>query len=163
MNDEAPAMDQTDRLIGLLGTVGLLAFVAVAVWVLPRLPESVPIHFGSSGEPDGWGSPYWFLWWPCIAAALSWLMTVIAHHPGLYAQANLPASTPSGRVRQFALCRQLLLAMRAFVVFLFLAEFLLATAVATGNVSGFAWLTPAGVALLVLLIASYITAALRQK
>lgn len=38
----------------------LLAVVAALVlsgWALPHLPDRMPVHWGLSGEPDGWSSP----------------------------------------------------------------------------------------------------------
>lgn len=35
----------------------LAADWCLSLWLLPRLPKLVPLHWGFSGQPDGWGSP----------------------------------------------------------------------------------------------------------
>jgi hypothetical protein len=36
----------------------IVAYQGIALW--PRLPERMPIHFGITGEPDGWSGKNWF-------------------------------------------------------------------------------------------------------
>lgn len=44
---------------GDLPLLGLLAAsLAFGLWALPRMPQSVPVHWGISGEPDRWGPPW---------------------------------------------------------------------------------------------------------
>jgi len=42
----------------------------VAVSSYPQLPESIPIHFGLSGEPDGWGGRWTIFLMPVIATII---------------------------------------------------------------------------------------------
>jgi hypothetical protein len=36
----------------------IVAYQGIALW--PRLPDRMPIHFGITGAPDGWGGKNWF-------------------------------------------------------------------------------------------------------
>lgn len=55
------------------GTSTLLALILTA-WSYPSLPQRVPLHFGTSGMPDAWGSKTtWML--ICIALILgTWFL-----------------------------------------------------------------------------------------
>lgn len=37
-----------------ISAVGLLCCILIPVFYWSRLPNSIPIHFGGSGEPDAW-------------------------------------------------------------------------------------------------------------
>jgi uncharacterized membrane protein len=159
-----PPIGRADGVIGFFGTLGVVGLIAAAAWAWPRLPDSVPVHFSFRGEPDGWGPPYVLLVLPAIGVGLYWLLTVVAHHPGLYAHANLSAITPAGRVRQYLLVRQLILALRAFVPLLFMGNLILVTLVATGRLEGLGtWLSLVELVALAVLLVSYVTAALRAR
>lgn len=62
-----------------LYAVMLLAVTTcVIIWAYPRLPDRVPIHWGLSGEPDGYGNkwPYAFLG-PTLGVGLIGLFAVL--------------------------------------------------------------------------------------
>ncbi|WP_312801735.1 DUF1648 domain-containing protein [Corynebacterium variabile] len=50
----------------------LVATAAVTVWVLvryPGMPDTVPVHFGTGGDADDWGSKSTILWLSLIMLA----------------------------------------------------------------------------------------------
>ncbi|SJN09973.1 hypothetical protein FM113_07850 [Leucobacter sp. 7(1)] len=65
-----------------IATVGFTAIViAVALIRYPALPDSVPTHFGITGEPDAWGPPSSMFLLLAILAALVGGMTWLSFHP----------------------------------------------------------------------------------
>ena len=65
-----------------IATVGFTAIViAVALIRYPALPDSVPTHFGITGEPDAWGPPSSMFPLLAILAALVGGMTWLSFHP----------------------------------------------------------------------------------
>lgn len=62
----------------ILQIILLLAMLAVALWALPRLPESIPSHWSLDGTVDGWMSKQsiWLL--PGIALLLSLLLPLLS-------------------------------------------------------------------------------------
>lgn len=64
-------------LIDSLAIVSLILAWWVALSSYPRLPERIPVHFGLSGEADGWGRRWMIFLMPLIATlivALDWFI-----------------------------------------------------------------------------------------
>lgn len=60
------------------GMLVLAAAVAFSLWAAPQLPERVAIHWGVSGEPDGWSSKSTLLFMmPLVAVGMALLMLVL--------------------------------------------------------------------------------------
>jgi uncharacterized membrane protein len=68
------------RPLVIVGVVLILAMLAVSAWAWPQIPDGaqVPIHWGPSGEPDGYG-PKWMglLGIPAVAAGVLALLVVL--------------------------------------------------------------------------------------
>ncbi|RYG43382.1 DUF1648 domain-containing protein [bacterium] len=64
-----------------LAAVGVAAVASLVM--APRLPARVPIHWGISGQPDGWGSPSFALWFgPSITLLMLGLTLGVPWLPG---------------------------------------------------------------------------------
>ncbi len=57
-------------LIDSLAAVCLILTWWVAFSSYPRLPERIPVHFGLSGEADGWGGRWMIFLMPIVASAI---------------------------------------------------------------------------------------------
>lgn len=58
----------------------IVAAVAVSVFYYPRLPASMPTHWGASGEANGYSSRLWGAWMlPLIMASVWLIMRAIPH------------------------------------------------------------------------------------
>jgi uncharacterized membrane protein len=53
-------------------SIVLLSVVITAI-VFPRLPETIPTHWNTNGDIDGW-SGRWFVWMLPVALAMLWAM-----------------------------------------------------------------------------------------
>lgn len=67
-----------------LRRVTLVAAVAVTAWVLvryPSMPDTVPVHFGTGGEADEWGSKSTVLWLSLIMLVCWGGFHWLSYHP----------------------------------------------------------------------------------
>lgn len=80
--------------------IALLGIGATAAWVLvlyPSLPETVPTHFGGSGQPDAFGDRTTVLWLVALMIGLGalcgWLSTRprLFNYPGRVTEENAQA------------------------------------------------------------------------
>lgn len=77
----------TQIIVQIAATIFVLA-TALLLWrTWPQLPETVPTHFGFSGQPDAWGSKNTLLLLPIVSALLYLLLTVLLFFPKIW---NLP-------------------------------------------------------------------------
>ncbi len=56
MNNGLSKTSITDRLLEILGVAGMLLLVALPAFFFNKLPDSIPVHFNITGEPDSYGS-----------------------------------------------------------------------------------------------------------
>jgi hypothetical protein len=63
---------------------GLIMMAGCLIYSWPLLPETVPTHFGFSGEADGWGSKTNLLILPISAVVLYLILTVVGFFPHTY-------------------------------------------------------------------------------
>ena len=98
----------------LLGLVLTLAFLA-ASW--GGLPERVPVHFGASGQPDGWGSRNTLWLFAVVPLVIHVGFGLLVRVPHIY---NYPTRvTPENAERLYRQGRQLMYWLRAEMVWLF--------------------------------------------
>lgn len=119
-----------------------VAFVFIyltATWT--TLPDKVPTHFNFAGTPDQWGSKYSLLLLLGVTFVLYAGLSILSRFPHIY---NYPfALTEKNRPRQYLLARQMMTALKAELVFVFVFITWQTTNVALGNAADLtAWFTP---------------------
>lgn len=149
-------------IVSLIG-LGILAWVTVDVLAGPhRLPGRIPTHFGLSGQPDAWGTPWLLLFLPIAACLLYLLMTLVAHYPGSF---NYPVRVTAGNIdRLQKLALQMIAWLKTEVVWLFACIQVLAVhAARTGHSCGLSsWLMPAALGVVFGTIIGYVVAMRRS-
>lgn len=70
---------------------------ALGLWLLPRLPRLVPLHWGISGQADGWGSPLTLVWAVPLATVGIYTVLLGVSRWGLDAMSGLQFSGAIGR------------------------------------------------------------------
>lgn len=108
----------------------------------PRLPDSVPVHFGANGTPDGWGSKRALLLLPGLGLAIVVLLTLLERVPHVH---NYPwPITPENARRQYLNSSRMLAAIKAVVAWVLAVGFWRSCAVAEGQAAGLGgWFLPA--------------------
>lgn len=128
-------MEKVTRIVTELLAAGafLLGCAVVACnWSL--LPETVPIHFGLFGQPDGFGSKGWLIAMPVLSAFMYLALSIAQRYPQF---SNTPWKiTAENREVQYALIRWLLqwlkLEVMVLLAFLQLSMVNVALGLATG-------------------------------
>jgi uncharacterized membrane protein len=149
-----------ERVAEVVGGVLMSAFVVFAVVMVPRMPASVPVHFGLDGRPDGWGSPGSLLVIPALAALFYAGLSVLQRYPEIY---NYPtAVTPENAESLYRAGRQFVLGTKLFVVANFAVLFygLISAAVGGPSILG-AWYVPTVFGALICLLAVAVVRMLR--
>jgi uncharacterized membrane protein len=118
----------------LLALMLLVLLIAIPVFSLNDLPDRIPVHFNSAGQPDGFGNrtSLWIL--PVTGAFMYLLLTVIGAFPQIY---NFPVKiTPENALTQYRLATRLIRILKTVILVLFSFISYQTIRTATGNASG---------------------------
>ena len=89
-----------------LGVIGLITLWVFTIYIYPNLPETIPIHFNSKGEVDGYGSRMMAWLAPVIAMVLFGVLTFLNQHPH---QFNYSVKiTSENALRQYTLATRMI-------------------------------------------------------
>lgn len=140
-----------DKAVEFLCWAGLAFIWGWAVLAYFSLPETVPVHFSPSGQPDGYGSRASMLFVPVIPTVLAIGLTFLNRFPHTFNY--LEEITPANAARNYQLGTRLLRWVKLFQVIVFGAIALLITNSASEQLSAteitrFVNLTIAGVLLM---------------
>ena len=80
-----------------LAAIGVVAMLWMLASAWPKLPATVPTHFGISGQADNWGSKSTLLILPLIGVLLFAGMSVLEAFPHVY---NYPVQLTEENVAQ---------------------------------------------------------------
>jgi len=143
----------------------VLAVVLSGILILtdwPRLPDSVPVHFGAGGLPDAWGSKRTLLILPGLALAILLVLTLLERTPRLF---NYPwPITPENAQRQYAIARRMMISLKAVVAWTLAIGFWRSCAVAAGQAAGLGtWFLPASLLAILGTVAIYFVQGARAK
>jgi Protein of unknown function (DUF1648) len=72
------------EVLGLSCLAALFWMTYSALYGPARLPDRVPTHFDSAGQPNAWGSPVGILVLPAMGGALYLLMSVVTRFPDAF-------------------------------------------------------------------------------
>lgn len=76
--------ERTDLIIEIIGFLGLIILIGLPLLFFNKLPETIPIHFGLSGEADGFGDKgiLWVL--PIVGCVMYSGLIWLIRFPHLY-------------------------------------------------------------------------------
>jgi len=123
-----------DRFLEWLGLAGVLLLAGLVVYRFPRLPDTVPTHFGADGLPDAFGSKYqlWIL--PAVGIVLFTGLSILARFPHVF---NYPGKiTPENAAEKYRMAAQLIRVLNVFLVFVFVYITFTAIRTAQGKQEG---------------------------
>ena len=108
-------LSTSEILVEIAALVGVLLTVVVIVQSWPTLPDTIPTHFGVSGQPDAWGSrvSLWLL--PGISILLVYIpLTIFSRFPHI---GNYPWNiTEENAETQYQLARSMMGWLKAEIV-----------------------------------------------
>lgn len=73
--------DTTDRLLQGLSLSGLLVMVVLTLYYWNSLPDTIPTHFGATGQPDAYGSKNALWTLVGVGAVVFFILNWTARHP----------------------------------------------------------------------------------
>jgi uncharacterized membrane protein len=107
-----------DWIIEFMAILGFLTFLGTAVYYFPQLPETIPTHFNSSGQPDGYSSKssFWIL--PGLSVFVYILLTVVNRFPHKFNY--LVTITPHNALKQYTMGTRMIRLLKMIIVWMFL-------------------------------------------
>ena len=107
----------TDKAVEIIGWVALLAIWVLVISNYSNLPDTIPTHYNSVGNADGFGSKTNILILPLIANILFVGITIINKFPYIF---NYPTQiTEKNALRQYTNATRMLRFMKLILVILF--------------------------------------------
>jgi uncharacterized membrane protein len=149
------APTQGDRIAGALATTALAVLIGALIWAWPNLPARVPVHFGSSGSPDGWGPKSFLFLLPGVASIVHLSLSLLARYPHVYNY--LWQITAKNAERQYLLAASMLRWLRTWILVGFTYLQCAQISVALGGSAGLGeWWAPAFVLVCLGIIVTYL-------
>ncbi len=107
----------TDNVLESIGWVGLLFIWAWVIANYSKLPGTIPIHFNSSGHPDGYGSKESIIILPVIATIIFAAMTLLNRVPHIFNY--LSEITAENALRQYTNATRMMRCLKVIVIIIF--------------------------------------------
>jgi uncharacterized membrane protein len=155
-------LSRTDKFIEASGY-----FVIIVLWILTIfnyiiLPETIPIHFNASGQPDNYGSKSTIFILAGIGTIIFTGMTVLNKFPHTF---NFPIKiTEDNALRQYTNAMRLIRFLKLAIGLIFSLIVLFTGLTATGKVSGLGFLfLPFTFALIIMPVIYFIIQLFRKK
>ena len=140
-----------------------VAFVFIylsATWT--TLPDKVPTHFNFAGTADQWGSKYSLLLLVGVTFVLYVGLSILSRFPHIYNYAF--AITEENRQRQYLLARQMVTALKAELISVFVFITWLTINMARGNAGDLTgWFTPVFLVVVFGTVIIYLVKAYRSR
>jgi uncharacterized membrane protein len=131
-------LTQFDKVLEIGGIILLVIIWTLTAFSYYQSPDTVPIHFNLSGQPDGYGSKMTLLFLPIIPTAIYFGLTQLNKYPHIY---NYMAKiTEENAKRQYTIATRLIRILKKSIVLIFTIDILSALLITLGVVDGLgAW------------------------
>ncbi|MBN1199791.1 MAG: DUF1648 domain-containing protein [Bacteroidales bacterium] len=151
-----------DLILEILAIVSLLCFLGFTLYSMTRLPETIPTHFNSGGEPDTYGSKnsLWML--PVVALVIYSILTLVGKIPEKF---NYPVRITQANARvQYTLRSRFLRYLKLAMVLMFFFISYKTVMIALGNTRGLGmWFLPVFLGIILIPIILYLILARRAR
>ena len=77
-------LKKSDILIEIVTLLVIVFYIVIGIYAWVKLPETIPIHFNSAGEIDGYGSKINLLILLPVIAAFYIVFTILSRFPHIY-------------------------------------------------------------------------------
>jgi uncharacterized membrane protein len=134
-----PKRSTFDWVLEVVSGVALVAAIGDVAMHWGMLPARIPVHFGASGNPNGWGGKNMLLFLLATTVAMAILLTVAESYQRLI---NIPMKVDRDSPEVRGLLRSMAIAMKAVITlsFLWIVDLTMRTAVGEANGLGSAFL-----------------------
>jgi uncharacterized membrane protein len=151
-----------DKLIEFTGLFTLLFMWGFAIYSYLVLPATIPIHFGASGQPDGYGQKATIFILPIIGLFLFMMMSLINKYPQVY---NYPVKiTEVNAAKHYTNGTRIVRYLKTAIIVIFTIILVGTYLTTTGKVNGLgSWFLPLMLALLLLPTTYFIVKSFKLK
>jgi len=110
-------LNQTDKILEIVGWVSVVGIWALTLTNYSILPEIIPIHFNGAGKADGFGNKTHIFVLPIISTLLFIGLTTLNKHPHMF---NYPSQiTKENAVHQYTNATRMMRVLKLVIVVLF--------------------------------------------
>jgi uncharacterized membrane protein len=106
-----------DWIIEVFAILGLLTLYGTGIFFFPKLPEIIPTHFNGSGQPDGFGSKFYFWILPGLGLFVYALLTLINLIPHQFNY--LVKITPENALKQYTMGTRFIRYLKMVIIWMF--------------------------------------------
>ena len=151
-----------DKLLEVLGWLILFVLWGYTISHYSSLPDTIPTHFNSAGEPDGFGRKASIFGLPVIAKLLFIGITVLNWYPHIF---NYPTTiTQDNALRLYTLATRMLRYLKLVLVLVFGGIAFKTIQTATGESSGLgAWFLPLTAGLIFIPLIYFVIKSIKEK
>lgn len=151
-----------DRIIEIAAWVLLVLCWSFSIWAYCRLPATIPIHFGVSGKPDGYGDKGTLFILPSVGTFIFALLTLLNNYPHMF---NYPVEIrPENAERLYTFATKMMRLLKLMVILTFTSigcSTYLTTLGVNGGISS--WVEPLVFILVFIPTGYYTTKMLKNK
>ncbi len=151
-----------DKLIEFIGLFTLLFLWGFAFYSYLVLPSTIPIHFGTSGQPDGYGQKATIFILPVTGLFLFMMMSLLNKYPYVF---NYPVKiTEANAAKHYTNGTRMIRYLKAAIIVVFTIITLVTYLTATRKSNGLgSWFLPLMLALFLLPTIYFIIKSFRMK
>ncbi len=106
-----------DKTLEILGMIGVLLLIGLPVYYFSSLPDTIPMHYGFTGKPDGFGGKATIWITPIMGFLMYAGMTVLNKFPHIF---NYPVEiTPENAEKQYRIATRAIRLLITVMVYFF--------------------------------------------
>jgi uncharacterized membrane protein len=123
-----------DRIAEAVCVITLIFLWVFTLTNLPHMPDSIPVHFNSEGEADGYGGKFSILFLPILSTILYAGMTILNRYPHIF---NYTVKiSPENAGFQYTIATRLIRYLKTIIVVMFSFIVYKTVKTATGQAEG---------------------------
>ena len=151
-----------DRALETAGLIGLVVLWGLTTFAYFNLPNTIPIHFGISGNPDNYGSKATLFVMPVLGTIIFYGLTILNKHPNIFNY--MTPITEENAPRQYSYATKAIRFLKFSIMVTFNLVVLFTYLTVVGKVEGFrVWFLPFMLGLLLIPIAYYVYKSVKAK
>jgi len=155
-------LNQTDKILEVLGWVSVVGIWALTLTNYSILPEIIPIHFNGAGKADGFGNKTHIFVLPIISSLLFIGFTILNKSPHIF---NYPSQiTKENALRQYTNATRMMRVLKLVIVLLFGLIVFREIQIVNGNANGLgAWFLPFTIGVFIILTLYFLMMSMKDK
>lgn len=107
-------LDAMDKLVQIIGVIGIIVLIGLPVLYYDDLPNTIPTHFGVSGQADDYTGKAMIWMLPVIGVVLYVIMSMLNSRPHLF---NYPTLiTEENARRQYTIASKMIRLLNAIIM-----------------------------------------------